>query len=503
MKSANPIRVAVLLMIAAAFSITVSAQKFGSRLAPEAVGYRLEQCANGGRAIPQPIDPCDTGSEWITGIVNSNKAHYVEGDSVPYRLIIDGLTPNTATSVSIAWDTSKGGKHAIDYITSYNRTETTAVPCSGLDAAWCNGAGTQSAVTIPLDPNYSAGGPAFPQNSPELLPQYMRIWGGAGASITGFGPYVLNGSYSGDSDTTIQINFNSGAANDGATSTVVISWGGHISRRADWGVGNSATSISGAPFHTRLASGGHRDVQMSLDAVLFPAQIKIVKEVFTINPVGGTSSTFNFMFTSSLNSGLGTFGLVDDDGGPGVDNKVNSNIQSFYVSGNTATEITVTENNYLNTTRPWLLSDLRCVETSGGSQLPSTADSIPQTGGATPGILAARKATIRLQEGEFVTCTFTNTETLSPSAAPATISGRAVNSFGIGIGGARITVTDAQNGNVYTAITNPFGYYTVEGTEVEAFYIMTISHRRYTFADDTRSFTLRDNLTGVDFVANP
>ena len=62
---------------------------------------------------------------------------------------------------------------------------------------------------------------------------------------------------------------------------------------------------------------------------------------------------------------------------------------------------------------------------------------------------------------------------------------------------------DAQTGELSSAITNPFGYYTVVGTEVGNFYVMTIAHRRYTFADDTRSFSLHDNLVGVDFVANP
>jgi hypothetical protein len=114
----------------------------------------------------------------------------------------------------------------------------------------------------------------------------------------------------------------------------------------------------------------------------------------------------------------------------------------------------------------------------------------------------ARQVSIQLEEGELVRCKFHNTQ-LQPSAAPASISGRAVNSLGAGIGGARITVVDAQSGSTFVAITNPFGYYTIEGTEVENFYIMTISHKQYTFADDTRSFTLHDNLTGVDFVANP
>jgi hypothetical protein len=176
-------------------------------------------------------------------------------------------------------------------------------------------------------------------------------------------------------------------------------------------------------------------------------------------------------------------------------------ITTFFVAGDLTTEITVTENNYANAPIPFILTDLGCVDEDGG--LGTVADSSPQTGAATPTELANRKATIRVQEGEIVTCTFTNTQSLERTAAPATISGRAVDSFGRGISGARLTVMDAQTGELSSAITNSFGYYTVVGPEVGNFYVMTISHRRYTFADDTRSFSLHDNLVGVDFVANP
>jgi hypothetical protein len=64
-------------------------------------------------------------------------------------------------------------------------------------------------------------------------------------------------------------------------------------------------------------------------------------------------------------------------------------------------------------------------------------------------------------------------------------------------------LTDAQSGNTWTVISNPFGYYTIEGPEVGNFYIMTISHKRYSFASDTRTFTLNEDLIDVDWVANP
>jgi len=523
MKSSLATRLLMFAMIVATLSIGVVAQKNASSrtLAPESVGFRLEQCANGERSTPQLANPCDTASEWITGNVNKSKAHYVEGDSVPYRMLIDGLAPGVPTYVTFSWDTSKGGIHAIDYITSYDRTENASNPngasqalvCSGLTGAFaaiCPAASVTgtSFAQIPADPNYSAATP-MPAFLQDTAGQVIRMWGG---TITGLGrrtsclndtpildntnPYVLCGPYSGDSTTDITVFLTP------TTSNVVLAWGGHISTRANWGVGNSAASIGGSPFHTAMITGGTRSVQMKLDGVLFPAQIRIIKEVFTLpttfpGPVG-TSSPFAFGFTSSANSGLGAFSLVDDDGMPPVNDRVvNSNIQSFYVSGSVATEITVTENDYLPR---FQLSSLVCAETAGSVQLPHSNDS---TQTATAAELAARTATIRLQEGEFVTCTFTNTEQFSPTAAPASVSGRVLDSFGNGIGGVRLSISDAQTGDTWSTISSPFGYYNIDGPEAGNFYVMTISSKRYSFADDTRTFTLNEDLVGFDWVANP
>ena len=78
-----------------------------------------------------------------------------------------------------------------------------------------------------------------------------------------------------------------------------------------------------------------------------------------------------------------------------------------------------------------------------------------------------------------------------------------MNSDGYGIGGARITVTNAADGSLHSALTNPFGYYTVSDLSVDEFYTISVSHKRYEFADGTRTFSLTDNIADVDFVANP
>src|SRR5206468_10435128 len=90
---------------------------------PLTVYGNLDQCANGG--VGQTVQPC-TGAAWVNGNLNGQKAHYLEGDSVPYRLLGSNLSSVGTHTIVIQWDTTTGGKHALDYLTSFNRTESTA-----------------------------------------------------------------------------------------------------------------------------------------------------------------------------------------------------------------------------------------------------------------------------------------------------------------------------------------------------------------------------------------
>jgi hypothetical protein len=270
----------------------------------------------------------------------------------------------------------------------------------------------------------------------------------------------------------------------------VIAYGSHISTRTDWGLNNSAISISGSPYHNFVvdfpgANSGNRDLQLGADAVIFPGQIKIIKCVTTLGAPPGTTSTFEFDFLSVR---LGNFTLVDNvelcaEGGTA------STTYTGLTAFGAANSYIVQEADYAPN---WTLAGLVCVEDPGG---------VPQTDNTTVN-LGTRTATIILEEGELVTCTFSNTQ-LQPTAAPASVSGRVLDSFGSGISGARLTISDAQTGATWSTLTNPFGYYTLEGPEAGNFYIMTVSHKRYTFASDTRTFTLNEDLTDFDWVANP
>jgi hypothetical protein len=234
--------------------------------------------------------------------------------------------------------------------------------------------------------------------------------------------------------------------------------------------------------------GGNQDRSLSAQGVDGPGSLRIIKSV-TTNPFG-TESTVAFWFNANKAFTPGFFSLVDDNLGLGHDTKLSDPILIYSGGFNV---IDVTEDTSLFPVgQNWSFAGVSCL-VNGVAANP-----------AFPTINSGsnRGVTVTVPVEGTVVCTFSNTQ-LAPSAAPATISGRVVDSLGNGIGGARLTVMDGSTGQTFSAISSPFGYYTVEGMEVDNFYVMNVSHKRYTFADDTRTFSLQDNISGVDFVANP
>ncbi|MBO9732422.1 MAG: hypothetical protein J7623_27520 [Chitinophaga sp.] len=81
----------------------------------KAQSANLDQGANGKSTAPtSPVD-------WVNGNLNSNQAHFLEGYSVPYRAILTNLTVNKSYTLVIGLDVMNSGKHALDYITQFQR----------------------------------------------------------------------------------------------------------------------------------------------------------------------------------------------------------------------------------------------------------------------------------------------------------------------------------------------------------------------------------------------
>ena len=269
----------------------------------------LDQCAND--AAPSPsTDGCSGAqgeNDWVNGNVGASKASYFEGDSLPYRLSFDNLSTAGSHTVTIEWDTTKSSTHALDYLTTFNRTVSTANPCLGVSG--CNPASFTTSP-IPADPQVTGAGVTPVAGN-------FTLYGG---TITAVSAYSGGGVVwpAGDNSRRITITFTASKANP------VLAWAGHISSRKDWGANNSAVAIPGSPYHTRLidldGSGGNQDRSLSADAVTFPGSITIVKDA---TPNGSTS----FPFTASP-SPLTDFSLVDD--GTSANTKLFSNITTFH-----------------------------------------------------------------------------------------------------------------------------------------------------------------------------
>jgi hypothetical protein len=369
----------------------------------------LEQCSN-------LSTTCDTthSANWQTGNLGTSNSDYAEGDSVPYRTIASNLTVGKTYKLHIEWDTTQSGKHAIDYLTTYNRTESTANPCAGMT---CSG-GT-STLAIPIDSqvtgggvtqvsgqNFTAFGATFPANGATVSNSGGNLCGTSSCTIsTNPSAYALNGTYAGTSQTGLALYFTA------TSSTAVIAWGGHIARRLDWGSGKSAADVSGSPYHMRVidlrcsnvdnCSSGNMDRSLSAGAVTIPGSITIVKQA-----TSESSTAFSFVGTPSP---LTNFNLVDD--GTLANTKVFSGITTFGT-------YTVTESSLAG----WGLDRASC----------SIANR--STGTAT---VNGSVATIVLAEGEDATCVFYN----APLPAPDLGLSKTADTASYAVVGDQITYT--------------------------------------------------------------
>lgn len=313
----------------------------------------LSQCANG--AVGTAANGCDAAAEWVSGNVGASKAHYTEGDSLAYRLVFSNLSGG-AHEVVIEWDTTKGGKHALDYLVSYATSGTSAAsPCAGV--AGCGGA--PSTWAIPVDTQVAAI-------------QDAGVFTLFGASITAVSPVTFpkGTGFDGDKTARVKVSFTT------SQPTAVLAWGANIASKDDWGPTGSSGAITGSPYHTRLISlngrGGNQDRSLSSDAVVSPSEITIVKQT--------PGRTGSFAFTASPLP-LTDFTL-DTTSGP--DSETFSGITDF---------------------RNYRIDEVA----APGFHVESLTCSVASPNGGSYRASGA-SLTISLKEGETWTCTFTNEE---------------------------------------------------------------------------------------------
>ena len=337
----------------------------------------LDQCAT----LPNACSSSNS-AQWQNGNLGQSNSSYFEGDSVPYRATFSGLTIGETYSLLLEWDTTQSGKHAIDTLTSYNRTIGSADYCAGITCS-----GSTSSLSIPSNPNITAEGVG--QTSGQAFALTGGTFPASGSTVPNTGnlcadatclvssnpsAYSLSGTYAGSSSTSIRLWFTADAT------SAVIAWGGHIASRADWGNDHSAVSISGSPYHMRVndlscsdednCGVGNQDRSLSSQAVTYAASITVIEAA---TPEGSTV----FDYTSSP-APLSDFTLVDD--GTVTNTRTFTGITTF-------TTYTVS----VQSETGWTFTGATCdvIGANGRSQT-----------------VVKNTATIDLREGEIVTCTF-------------------------------------------------------------------------------------------------
>ena len=246
---------AIWLVALGAFALPAAAQL------PRNVGVSLEQCAN----APSGIGDC-TGAAWVSGNLNSSKSLYREGDFVPFRVWITGLTAGTTYTLRIGYDAVENGLHAYDYLGSVDGSENyptqQVVPCENLSGtAGPHACGSDPSVwPVPLDVNTT-----FPRGG--QVEGEFSAWGGVltGAAYVSPTPIVVGTA--GTVERQVDVTFR---AEGGA---VVLAWGGHIASSLDWGTGNTFVgNHGGSPFHMRVLPSdtiqtGHQDLSVQGDVI--------------------------------------------------------------------------------------------------------------------------------------------------------------------------------------------------------------------------------------------
>jgi hypothetical protein len=240
---------------------------------PKPQAANLDQIRNGSAA--SRTDPGD----WVNGNAGGSTAHYREGYSIPYRLVLTNLVAGPH-NVKIEWDIRNNSKNAIDYITHFNRLNnpnhnavfghaaevidpTGAAPGSD-PSDLIAGLGVPLATAIPTPSSAGstvAGQPGISFAAVPAAERTMTSYNATGVVLS----YDSEGSLSAsNSSTSLNINFT-------GSGTVVLAWGGHIASGQDW-PGASASNVSGSPYHTRLisldGSGGNQDRSLAASAVI-------------------------------------------------------------------------------------------------------------------------------------------------------------------------------------------------------------------------------------------
>ena len=92
--------------------------------------------------------------------------------------------------------------------------------------------------------------------------------------------------------------------------------------------------------------------------------------------------------------------------------------------------------------------------------------------------------------------------TIGAASVVVTIGGRVLTASRRGISNLTLTLTD-EVGNTRTTITDSSGFYSFSDVAAGETYFITVKGKRYVFAQPSQMLSASDNVTDVNFIANP
>jgi len=207
------------------------------------------------------------GQGWQNGNLNGNNSAYAEGNVVPFRLAIEGLTAGQHT-IHINYDFTAGGHKAYDFLATWNVTETPD-PCA------TGGGGVSSLCSPSLPIPDTKPFPSDTFSTDGLTVSGAETFAGIGRNLTMYGGTIVsiagpthNGSAGGNSTGDFLVTFTT------TGSAAFFLWGGHLAQSSYWNVASGGTGdpdgaalISGAPWHMRtqqLDNSGNKNQDRSI-----------------------------------------------------------------------------------------------------------------------------------------------------------------------------------------------------------------------------------------------
>ncbi|MFM7097610.1 MAG: tandem-95 repeat protein, partial [Gemmataceae bacterium] len=394
-----------------------------------------------------------SANSWDTNTVQGSNAIFADSDAIPFRWTSTAtgsgdLQEGTFYTVRLEWTFSAGtndpGQLFIDYLTTYNYTESSTGP---FPASFTGG--SNSTISIPTDPDSTVKAQiAGVFTLYNIDSKSLQFVSGSVAD-----PYVEVPINKNEAHKYIDIRFTpddgDGVSNEKLN--VGIAWGGHLASETVYGINNGSSNFPGASTTMSVdlnpsSKGDVSTLSINTNSAIVPqGTITIVKDA-----VPNSLQDFTFMASSSVSSTIPASFILDDDSGvAGADSTYSNSILFFGLNPGT---YTFTE----NAVSGWSLTSLTAIE-NGASD--TTANDIFTTN------LGARTLTITIADGEVWTGTFSNT--VIANSPPVVTTSGGVTAFTEGnnvtsipvVVDAAITVNDSDNATLSSgsvAITGAF-----------------------------------------------